>query len=55
VTKILHDPAVIGVRDFYEIERDEKDGAKKRVVAEEVQQKRVFPPIVDEEIYKKAQ
>ena len=54
VTKILHDPAVIGVRDFYEIERDE-EGSKKRVVVEEARQKKVFPSIVEEEIFKRAQ
>lgn len=54
VTKILHDPAAIGVRDFYEIERDE-EGSKKRVLVEEVRQKKVFPPIVEEEISKRAQ
>ena len=54
VTKILHDPAAIGVRDFYETEQKE-DGSKKRVVVEGARQKKVFPPIVEEEIFKRAQ
>ena len=55
VTKILHNPAVIGFRDFYEIEKDEETGRRKLMIVDELRNKKVFPSIVDKEIFERAQ
>jgi hypothetical protein len=55
ITRILHDPSVMGFRDFCEIEKDEETGRKKIMIVDELRNKRVFPSIVDKEVYDRAQ
>ena len=55
ITKILHNPAVMGFKDFYEIVTDDETGLKKLMIVDELRNMKVFPAIVDKKVFEQAQ